>query len=330
MTRQFRRRILPALWLLIGLAIATSLVKLAFLNGSSETDSDSLQPTGAIPPETIAVETGTVNNVLTLDGTIELDAAKAALATRDGQLVKVYVKEGSRVKRGAPLAQLRMEGDPDGGTTYVTVLAPVAGTVGGFAFSAGDPVTKGATVASVQPSTYKASASIRALDRYRLVHRPKSATVTINGGPAPFTCTSLTIGDAATTPPTPAGGGEPIDPMAGQATGESSAEITCVVPGNVVVFDGLDMTMEIAAGSANKVLLVPVTAVRGLVSAGTVWVLGDTGPAERAVKLGITDGKVIQVASGLKAGESVLRYVPGSSAPPQGDPGGQAMVMGQK
>ena len=100
------------------------------------------------------------------------------------------------------------------------------------------------------------------------------------------------------------------------AEGDSGAgaRISCLVPEKVTVFDGLTMTMAIDAGKSDgDVVTIPVTAVTGLVGDGTVWVVGEDGtPAEQPVELGVTDGKLVEVTSGLKAGDSVLRYVPGS------------------
>lgn len=102
------------------------------------------------------------------------------------------------------------------------------------------------------------------------------------------------------------------------ADSDSSSEISCVVPTETVVFDGLNMTMEIDAGSAEDVLTVPVSAVRGLVGQGAVWKLDENGKEIRTeVELGVTDGKVIEVISGLKDETEVLRFVPGSTPSPE-------------
>lgn len=336
----FRRVVLPSLWVVIGLAVAASLVKLAFLGGAVEAQDDRLTPTGQGQTETVPVESGTVANNLTVEGTIELDPARPALATADGVVVYAYVKEGDRVAEGDRLFQIRSEttpepsGDPEAPPpaprrTYTNVLAPVSGKVGGFAVEVGDEVTKRATLASVQPPTFKAVGAITPLDRYRLLDRPDRATVTIKGGPKPFTCRHLAVGDAAATTTQPA---DPeMGPMAGEGGGsEAASSITCRVPGKVTVFDGLNMSMEIKAGSAQDVLVVPVTAVRGLLGTGSVWVLGADGTEqERQIRLGVTDGKVVEVRAGLKAGDTVLRYVPGSNAEVPGEPGFEGeMVYG--
>lgn len=325
-----RRVVLPALWLAIGACAAASLVKLAFLDGAaSAREDDPLRPTGQVPAQTVAVETGDVKNTLTVTGTIELDPAKSALATAEGVFVHSYVKEGDVVEEGDQLFQIRSEtmpevtGEVDAAPpaprrTYTTVVAPVGGKVSGFAVAVGDPVSKGLAIASVQPHTFKAVGQITPLDRYRLLNKPKKARVTIKGGPKPFTCRGLAIGDAAAVTAAPANP-EMGGPMGEEGGGDAATKITCRVPGDVTVFDGLDMSMDVAAGSARRVLVVPVTGVRGLLGTGTVWVLGDDGlEAERQVRLGITDGKVIEVRSGLKSGDTVLRYVPGSTPQEEG------------
>jgi multidrug efflux pump subunit AcrA (membrane-fusion protein) len=313
-----RRVVLPAIWVVIGALIAASLVKLAFLGGSASARSDDpLTPTGEVPAEVVAVERGDVSNKLTIEGTIELDPARSALAASEGELSYIYVGEGFRAEKGEPLFQIRTEKEatfeevPEGrrrgrnpapvappapSYTYTTVVAPVTGRVSPYAVSVGDPVGKGTAVVSVQPSTYKAVGSITPLDRYRLLDKPFQARVTIKGGPRPFACRHLTVGDAAapTAPANPEEGGM----GEGMAGGESATSVTCRVPDRVVVFDGLTMSMAIPAGSAKGVLVVPVTAVRGLLARGKVWVVGPEGaPKPRNVELGITDGKQIEVLS---------------------------------
>lgn len=337
---RIRRVVLPALWLLIGALVAASLVKLAFLGGATAAGKDDpLRPTGEVPSETALVELADVDNTLTVEGTIELDPAKSALAPAEGVFVHSWVTEGDVVEKGDRLFQVRSEsvtesapepsGDGDGPRarravaapapryTYATVVAPVDGKVSALAVDINDPVTKGLAIASVQPNTFKAVGNVTPLDRYRLLSKPHRARVTIKGGPKPFNCLHLAIGDAAAAaaPAGPEEGGMGMGE--GGGGGDAATTITCRVPGKVTVFDGLTMSMEIPAGAAKGVLVVPVTGVRGLLGTGTVWVLGDDGlETERQVQLGVTDGKVVEVRSGLKAGDNVLRYVPGSTPEP--------------
>ncbi|WP_414172242.1 hypothetical protein [Clavibacter tessellarius] len=63
-------------------------------------------------------------------------------------------------------------------------------------------------------------------------------------------------------------------------------------------------------------LTLPTTAVEGLADTGNVWLASESGePEERAVGLGISDGKVVQITSGLAEGDMVLEFVPGAPAP---------------
>jgi membrane fusion protein (multidrug efflux system) len=70
-------------------------------------------------------------------------------------------------------------------------------------------------------------------------------------------------------------------------------------------------TVRVQAGTAEDVLVVPVTAVQGSVQTGRVWVVaGDGAQEERAVGLGLSDGDMIEVREGLTEGEQVLQFVP--------------------
>jgi multidrug efflux pump subunit AcrA (membrane-fusion protein) len=87
------------------------------------------------------------------------------------------------------------------------------------------------------------------------------------------------------------------------------------VPAEVKVFNGLQAEMSIPGGSAENVLVVPVTAVEGIAQAGNVYVPLEDGTTEvRPVVLGINDGDNVHVISGLTEGEMVLQFVPGAPA----------------
>src|SRR5690606_35906947 len=120
---------------------------------------------------------------------------------------------------------------------------------------------------------------------YRLGDLPDTAVITIDQGPAPFDCTSLSLLEAG-APPT--GGGTGGDMTGDDMTGEG------------------DMM-------GDDVLTVPVTAVRGMGEDASVWVTDDMGePEERSVEIGMSDGTRAEVVSGLEAGDAILEYVPGT------------------
>lgn len=346
-----RRVLFKSFWAVIGLVIAASLFKLAFTGSTQNADGAPLTPTGTIPPEEVVVEKGTISNSLTVEGTIVIDKPVSATSSVTGVLAHRFAETGAMVKKGDKLFQVRAEEEPaevaepveepaeeepgnvddaagDGDRDdapvepstpkpvyhWYTVVAPATGIVGNYAAEMMGEVTEDGVVVSIRPTTFHAVGAISPLDRYRLASNPDRATVTIEGGPKPFACTELSIGDAATetiTSDEPEG-----EMMEGEAEGDSGAgaRISCLVPEKVTVFDGLTMTMAIDAGKSDgDVVTIPVTAVTGLVRDGSVWVVGEDGtPTEQPVKLGVTDGKLVEVTSGLKAGDSVLRYVPGS------------------
>lgn len=329
--RVFRKVILPAVWAVIFATIAVSLAVMAFDSPPKSAGSGVL-PTGEIPVSNTIVGRDTVENTLELQGTIVVDPAVPAKAARAGVVNHFFVPVGTKVAEGDLLFQVKYEDSPtvEGADNaddssdkksppkpaykYVNTVAPKAGKIASFAKELGDDVAKGDAVASVQQLSFRATGSISPIDQYRLVDMPESATVTINGGPAPFECDDLSLGGSA---PAPAPSGE-FDPaeepqFQGGAEGGGGVSISCRVPDDVQVFDGLPMGMAIDAGTAEDVLVVPVTAVRGLVDSGTVWVTDAGEPVQREVRLGVSDGNVVQVKKGLKEGENILEFVPGGS-----------------
>jgi multidrug efflux pump subunit AcrA (membrane-fusion protein) len=346
--RIFRKVVLPVAWVAVFATIAVSLAVMAFGSDDPETPRSGLEPTGKIPVSNAGVSRGTVENTLRLKGTIEVDPPVTAKADHDGVVNHFFFPVGAKVKVGDPLFQIKSEdaeasGDEDGEDAkprarYHNVLATKAGRVSGFAKELQDPVAKGDAVTTIRLDTFRATGSIDPVDQYRLLKMPRSARVTITGGPKPFACGDLAIGDPAADSGSDPGKGEDeemqpgeyVDPEAeGAGGGESGgASVTCRVPEDVRVFDGLDMTMSINAGRAEDVLVVPITAVRGLVGNGTVWVVEDGEPTERRVRLGLSDGQVVEIRKGLKEGEEVLEFVPGASPDEMGggDMGGD---MGQ-
>ena len=69
------------------------------------------------------------------------------------------------------------------------------------------------------------------------------------------------------------------------------------------------------AGSASGVLAVPISAVEGRYQSGTVYIptSDPAAPEKRAVTLGITDGKMVEVKEGLSEGEEILEFTPNAS-----------------
>jgi multidrug efflux pump subunit AcrA (membrane-fusion protein) len=258
----------------------------------------------------------------------------AIRSTAAGTIDKVRVAVGQSVKAGDTVYDIKVETplDPiqtaaaDGSITmterkpaitFVGVKAPIAGVVSALSVIRGQSVAIGDAAGQVAPPTFSATGSLSPEQQYRLLNKPTDAQVAITGGPAPFTCTGLTI----TTPLAGAGETAASGGTAPAGTGGSETTVRCAVPGEVTVFAGLATDITIAGGKAENVIVVPTTAVEGAAQAGTVWVEGASGKVEKKrVTLGLTDGKNVEVTGGLAEGDMVRQFVPGAPAAPQGTP----------
>lgn len=210
--------------------------------------------------------------------------------------------------------------------TYHTVIASEDGTVGDFAVEKGDTVSADTQVTELLKKTFTAKASIKAADLYRVPKLPNTANIAITDGPEPFDCSDLHLdqgpGSAARSSSTESAGQDGAeDPAAADGSGGGGSEsgsgdgpqLICTIPDDVTVYNSLDLTMTVEAGTAKDVIVVPVTAVRGLTDAGTVWVTGEDGEAEeREIEIGLNDGSMVEVKSGLDDGEEIEEFVPGT------------------
>ena len=167
-----------------------------------------------------------------------------------------------------------------------------------------------------RPQSFNVTATISPEQLYRLTEQPTEAQVTVQGGPAPFTCAGLTI----ITPLPGSGGGGSATARAARAAA-STTTVRCSVPAEVRVFPGLVADLTIAGGIAENVLTVPMTAVQGAADTGIVYVILDDGTQEeRPVTLGLNDGINVEITEGLTEGELILQFVPGRGRRPV-DPG---------
>jgi multidrug efflux pump subunit AcrA (membrane-fusion protein) len=243
-----------------------------------------------------------------LSGSVNAKPAIPVKATFGGEVRQVLVKQGKVVKKNTPVMVVRADLVNANGTPYQrveTVYAGAGGVLSSFSVLVGQVVGIGDVVGQVAPQTFNVTASIAPEQLYRLTEQPTEAQVTVQGGPAPFACTGLTI----ITPLPGESGGDPTGDGSGGTT------VRCNVPADVRVFAGLVADMTIAGGVAENVLTVPMTAVQGAADTGIVYVIGADGEQEeRPVTLGLNDGVNIEVTSGLDEGETILQFVPGAAA----------------
>ncbi len=280
----WRRWIFPILLVLaLGLA-AAALVKIAFF--PDQAPAAALQPNAEIADPVVAVERGEVVNALSLTGTVARDGAYPVRSGVDGVVTSVDVSEGQSVAAGQKLFTIK-QNDP---VKNVDVVAPEAGELSELEVVKGQPASIGGDLVKLTPARYHVQATVEPVQLYRLLNAPTEASVTIQGGPAPFTCTGLKV----------------------EVAEDGTTTVTCAVPADQTVFAGLQAQLDIDLGTVSDVLVVPTTAVKGGAGTGVVWVDAGTGELEeRDVTLGVSDGSIVEVAAGLEEGEQVRQYVPG-------------------
>jgi macrolide-specific efflux system membrane fusion protein len=313
-----RTWILPVIRIVILLVIAAALVKIAFFADPAPTGAPQF-PSGEIVEPQIPVTVGTIQNDVTVQGTVTADAAVPVKATLAGDVVKLLADRGQAVAADTPVLTIRQETPGafrDDGTMArntvktVTVLAGSPGVLSALVVIAGQTVTVGEVVAQVAPTTFNVSGALAPEQQYRLLVRPADARVTIAGGPAPFTCTGLTISSVL------AGAGDAGSGGADGGAPLSGATVRCAVPAAVTVFSGLSATLSLAGGIAENVMTVPVTAVEGTAGSGNVYVpLAGGGTEVKAVVLGLNDGVNVEVKEGLAEGDMIMQFVPGAQQP---------------
>lgn len=331
-----KRYVLPAVKILVGLVIAVALTKIAFFPSQGSQASGGPTPSYEVSRQTTVATVGDISNTVDVKGQIVEDAPVEAPATLNGVVDSFAVSAGATVTQGTPLLYLkhveaqepRTSTDEEGNTvsrpqkdkvTWATVYAPTSGTVA-FTVIKDQETSVGTVVARVSPGTYSATGTITPSQQYRLTSAPTTAALTLEGGPAPFTCEGLTIGTRPSAVQT-------TDPQGNSGTSPgdgTSVQVRCPVPADQTVFPGLPVTIGIDAGSASGAVLVPVTAVEGSSTSGIVWVVADPSKPDaaqqREVGLGINDGTSVQITSGLTEGEEVLLFVPNKDVSRTGKP----------
>jgi hypothetical protein len=191
-------------------------------------------------------------------------------------------------------------------------------------------VTRGMPIVSARHSGYGIVAEIDGGQAYKISDSPSSVRVQIKGGPGPFSCRPL--GTIAALPPgtipePPAEKSDedpdeksdrprpPVQKEQTEPSEETGLRLVCKPPRRVKMINGATATVQVVTEKAVNALVLPVEAVAGSQGRGKVDVVGPDGTREtRDVVLGLTDGKVVQIRSGLKGDETVA--VPGPNLPP--------------
>lgn len=279
----WRRWIFPILLVVVFALIAAALVKISFFPDSADA---AIEPSAQTSDTVVPVSRGDVVNALTLPGTVARDDSYDVRSETDGVVTAVHVGLG-QIAAGQPLFTIKQT-DP---VRNITVLAPEAGDITAIAVVKGQAASIGGELATLSPARYHVLSTVEPVELYRLIGAPTEGSVSIQGGPAPFTCTGLKV----------------------QVAEDGTTSVRCAVPVDQIVFAGLQAELAIDIGTVTDALIVPTTAVKGGAGSGIVWVdAGDgSGLEEREVTLGVSDGTSVEVTEGLEEGELVRQFVPG-------------------
>jgi multidrug efflux pump subunit AcrA (membrane-fusion protein) len=314
-------------WIIIGAALTLMLglvgsgyLLLSSFGGADLDEDEFISRAADVGGGPVEVELGTVSSLLVLDATVQPEPGKALKANKGGTVTHLWLNNGDAVENGAPIINVKVPAEPAAGgdeeesgpaTTEVTLYAPTAGKIKGMGdVQVGDVLEAGATVATVAPDQFRAVATVPANDLYRLYDDPEDIMLKIDKGPPAVECDFIGLG-AAEEGAEPAEEDE-FDPFSGESDGGGpGAELSCRVPSDLQVFEGVQGKLSVSTGEAEDVVVIPVTAVLGTAEEGSVTVIAEDGGEERReVELGLSDGQMVEVTEGLEVGETILDPVP--------------------
>ncbi|MEV4626473.1 efflux RND transporter periplasmic adaptor subunit [Micromonospora sp. NPDC049523] len=202
-------------------------------------------------------------------------------------------------------------------------------------------VTVGMPIVSAKMIGYGLVADLDGAQAYQIAEGLATVQAQIKNGPGPFPCKVLgtiaalpagTIPDPPAAPPAaPQPGASAAPPIVVRPDEQGKTEpseptglrVVCTAPADVKLINGATATLEVVTQRAAGVLTLPVEAVAGVQGKGKVDVVGPDGVRQTTeVVLGLSDGKVVEIKSGLTGTETVA--VPGpnlpAAKPGEGDP----------
>jgi hypothetical protein len=277
-------------------------------------------------------------NRVSLSGKVTLDPVFGLVAPVGGQIrYRNVSKPSSTPTKPTVVASIWRNG------THRDVSVPAGAVFAGRLVDDRSTVAPGVPIVSAKHIGYGIVADIDGAQAYKISDALDSVRVQIQGGPGPFSCKALgavaelpagVIPDppASDPPPTTGPGTVLVGPPLQQGPGIEPSDATglrllCIPPPRIKMINGATATVEVVTERAKNALVLPVEAVAGSQGRGQVEVVKPDGTREiRDVRLGLTDGKVIQIRSGLAENESVV--VPGPNIPPAAqDPGKGSEVV---
>jgi hypothetical protein len=273
-----------------------------------------------------------LSNRVSLSGKVTMNPVFGLVAPAGGEVRYLDVRPAqSTPTRPTRVGTVWANGKPN------PVEVPAGATFAGRLVADRSTVTAGMPVVSATLVGYGIVADIDAAQAYKLSDALSSVQAQIKNGPGPFACTVLgtiaalpagTVPDPPTPAATPTGPpnrvpdrapvltGPAVQGREGAAPSEPTGmRLVCTPPADVKLINGAAATVEVVTETATNALVVPVEAVAGTQGKGKVDVVRPDRTREtRDVVLGLSDGKVVEIKSGLTGDETLA--VPGPNLPP--------------
>ena len=278
----------------------------------------------------VEAKVGSVRRVVPLSGIVVREDDQTIRASAGGDVTSIPVQQGQSVTAGTTLATITLgvpeplpspspsptptptssptstasptptsspppAFSPPPVSVVQAVSAPVDGEVTTVRVVLSQKVKVGFAMFVLSPNRFDVVAPVASSQLYQFFNPPASVRATIERGPPPFDCEFVSIGDN-------------INPSGGQTLLNQDADFRCAVPSSVSVFPGVRVRLEVTTAEADNAIVLPRRVISNVHDGqGTVWVV-EKGhrPVRRTIGVGITDGRVMEVTSGLQAGERVL------------------------
>ncbi|WP_417365301.1 biotin/lipoyl-containing protein [Glutamicibacter arilaitensis] len=246
---------------------------------------ESALPGGDERAPTVQVTKQDITSVLAVSGSTETNS-KLSLTTKGVGRIDWKVKEGQNVQQGTVLAEI------DGGE----ITAPSDGKILSFTVPSGSTARPNFPVGVFEARTLGIKVQVPVEDAYRLYSTPAAAVASIEAGPAAQPCELFLTGFE----------------QSAEVAEQTLPEFVCILEPNVDSMPGLPAKVGIETASSSNALTLPVESVSGSSQNGQVTTVSSTDEKQkRDVRLGISDGNVIEIVEGLKEGDSVLAVSPG-------------------
>ncbi|MEU7907697.1 efflux RND transporter periplasmic adaptor subunit [Actinoplanes sp. NPDC049118] len=311
--------------LLTGMGVSIAAIALAGCTSSGGgVETPGLEPRGTVLT-TVKPTRQDLTNKISLAGKVTINPVFGIVAPKSGELR--YLQRPptpTQFDQETWVATVWRKGKP------YSVEIPAGATLAGRLMEDRSDVTAGMPVVSARHIGYGIVADIDSALAYRISGAAKSVEGQIKNGPGPFKCKPLgtiaalpagTIPEPPPASPAPEASGkapepqpEPESPGGAEGSEPTGLQLVCTAPSGVKLINGAAVTLNLVTGRADNAMVLPVEAIAGTQGRGKVDVVGaDRERKTVDVVLGLTDGKVVQIKSGLKGDETIA--IPGPNLP---------------